>query len=302
MPKTPVPNKTIAKKTTLKKRNVSTIYKTVIVASLPEETETENVVLPLITRLLDTNNSYEEKTQLVDAICMQLRNLPTGGVRESLVRKIAERNKTLAAEIAYAIRLHTLKEDKLQESIDADEAARGWYTIAGVTERKTPLSTIYHHKTNIRLRRVAILAADGVHNASLQIMKNTLLQQGAEVEIVAPEQGLIVAEDNSLILVGHSLERATPLYYDAVYVAGGKTCVAALLKEVAAIRFLNETYRHGKAIALNNDALPLIAYTSFGASTSCMDGVVTDSDIQLLCGQFIEAIGQHRFWNRFTHS
>jgi len=94
--------------------------------------------------------------------------------------------------------------------------------------------------------------------------------------------------------------------FDAVYVAGGKDSVAAIKAEANAIHFLNESFKHCKAIAADSDALEVLEETYFGrkvktGSTSDQgldDGLIISDNADTLADQFITAIAQHRFWDR----
>jgi catalase len=94
--------------------------------------------------------------------------------------------------------------------------------------------------------------------------------------------------------------------YDAVYVPGGTNSVATLEAEADAIHFLNEAFKHCKAIAADKQALQVLKATYFGRKlpednsdeTAMMEGVIISNDINTLSNQFIAAIAQHRFWER----
>ena len=49
--------------------------------------------------------------------------------------------------------------------------------------------------------------------------------------------------------------------YDAVYMPGGKSSVAAVAAEADAVHFLNEAYKHCKAIAADTEAMDVLAAT-----------------------------------------
>ena len=92
--------------------------------------------------------------------------------------------------------------------------------------------------------------------------------------------------------------------YDAVYVPGGKESIDALANEADAIYFINQAYKHCKAIAVDTDAETLIAKTSIGAlleeNKSLPGFVFATKQNNNLPASFIKAIAQHRFWERET--
>ena len=96
---------------------------------------------------------------------------------------------------------------------------------------------------------------------------------------------------------------AASVFYDAV--PGGTNSVATVEAEPDAVHFLNETFKHCKAIVFDTDALQVIKATYFGRKlpednryeTVLMKGITGDN-ANKLAKQFIAAIAQHRFWER----
>jgi catalase len=91
-----------------------------------------------------------------------------------------------------------------------------------------------------------------------------------------------------------------------VYVPGGTNSVAALEAAPDAVHFLNEAFKHCKAIAADADALQVLKATYFGRKlpadnsdeTILAEGIIISDDTTQLAAQFIKAIAQHRFWER----
>ena len=87
---------------------------------------------------------------------------------------------------------------------------------------------------------------------------------------------------------------------------GGTNSVATLEADADALHFLNEAFKHCKAIAANDDALQVIEATYFARKlptdndddTVSSEGVIIGIDADNIARQFIEAIKQHRFWDR----
>jgi len=89
-------------------------------------------------------------------------------------------------------------------------------------------------------------------------------------------------------------------------VPGGTNSVATLEADPDAVHFLNEAFKHCKAIAFDKDALQVIKATYFGRKlpednnddTVLTEGIIINDDAARLAKQFIAAIAQHRFWER----
>ena len=109
-----------------------------------------------------------------------------------------------------------------------------------------------------------------------------------------------------MIPADQSLLTAASVLYDAVFVAGGGNAVATLAAEADAVHFLNEAFKHCKAIAAMAEALPVMESTyfyrkipqEFSKETMQREGVVISDDADMVAAQFISAIAQHRFWER----
>jgi catalase len=107
--------------------------------------------------------------------------------------------------------------------------------------------------------------------------------------------------DFSLLTVGSVL-------FDAVFVPGGKRSVETLAGEAAALLFVNEAYKHCKAIAATGAGAELLPEvtdpqpSSRGTSRQRLteDGMVVGDDGQVanVAADFITAIAQHRHWSR----
>lgn len=116
----------------------------------------------------------------------------------------------------------------------------------------------------------------------------------------------LFTKNNESIAVDHSLLTMASVLYDAVYVPGGQNSVATLAAEANAVHFLNEAFKHCKAIAVDTQALPIISATYFGPKKmdtkseklELYEGVIVNDKPKNLVADFIKAIAQHRFWER----
>ncbi len=124
--------------------------------------------------------------------------------------------------------------------------------------------------------------------------------------MIAPKLGFVKAESDVLIEVNQSLLTAASVLYDAVYVPGGTNSVATIEAEADAVHFLNEAFKHCKAIAADEQALQVLEATyfskklppDFSDESVLTEGIIVHKDLKKLTARFIVAIAQHRFWNR----
>ena len=235
--------------------------------------------------------------------------IETPAIRQRMLMVLNQVDKGLAAQVAYGLGMHIPETPELINlSIPADADPLSYQPVKkeGSLTESPALSMANTIKDSIRTRKIAILAADGVMEAELTNVKNLLLAQGAMVDVIAPRLGTIAGANGTKITVDKSLLTVASVLYDAVYVPGGANSVATLEAEADAIHFLNEAYKHCKAIAATGDALQVLEATYFAKklpednsdATVMREGVIIGTDAGNVAKQFIAAIAQHRFWER----
>jgi catalase len=158
-------------------------------------------------------------------------------------------------------------------------------------------------KNTIKTRKVAILAGDGVEEESVEAMKKALTKEGAIAAIIAPHGGTIKGSKGAEIAVDYSLLNAASVLFDAVYIPGGQSSIEALQANGKTIHFINEMYRHCKAIAATGEGAALLAASAIRNSLQSAESdpaLIVDEqrDGRRMSAKFIEAIAQHRNWDR----
>ena len=261
-------------------------------------------------RLFFNSQSEPEKNHIVDALSFELGKVKTVAIRERMLGILSLIDKNLAAEVASALRIPVPQDPALPLNhsmpADADPADYDSVMVEGSLTKSAALSMANTIKDSIKTRKIAFLAADGVDEKSLQTVKNALENAGAVVEVIAPRLGYVISENDAQIPVDHSFLTAASVLYDAVYVPGGTNSVATVEAEADAIHFLNEAFKHCKAIAADVQALQVLEATYFSKKLPAdfsdenvlMEGIIVSDDAGVLADQFIMAIAQHRFWER----
>ena len=261
-------------------------------------------------KLFFNSQSDPEKNHIVDALSFELGKVNFPEIRERMLGILGLIDKDLAGQVAFALRLPVPKspQQPLNHSIpaDGDPADFESFIFESSLTSSAALSMANTPKDSIKTRKIAFLAADGVDATSLQTVKTALEGAGAVVEILAPRHNYIVAENDEKIPVTHSLLTVASVFYDAVYVAGGTNSVATIEADADAIHFLNEAFRHCKAIAADASAMQVLEATYFGKKLPAdfsdksilSEGLIVSDDAAGLADKFILAIAQHRFWER----
>jgi len=256
-------------------------------------------------RLFFNSQSEPEKNHIINALSFELGKVETVAIRERMLGILGQVDKTLATAVAYNLGLPVPKkpEEPVNHSIPADGDPKKFQPIkvTSTLDKSPALSMAGTIKNSIRTRKIAILAADGVDEQSVTKMKKALEAEGAVTHIIAPKLGFITAENGTEIPVDQSLLTAASVLYDAVYVAGGINNAATLEGEADAVHFLNEAYKHCKAIAAHRSSLQVLEATYFSKKLQDKkreEGVLIEDDMKKLSANFIKAIAQHRFWER----
>ena len=101
--------------------------------------------------------------------------------------------------------------------------------------------------------------------------------------------------------VDFSLNTVASVLFDAVYVAGGKACAQALADTPDAVEFVEEAYRHCKAIATTGAGIDFLNLTKASASKAKSDNAIVvgeDAKAPAVAKDFVKAISLHRNWDR----
>ncbi|MGX5817345.1 catalase [Chitinophaga lutea] len=250
--------------------------------------------------LFYNSQSEPEKKHIADALSFELGKVTTEAIRHRMVGILTQIDEGLAKTVAAALGIAwpVRPEQPVNHSIPADGDVSAFQPVAGQSAVKTSaaLSMANTVKNTIRSRKIAILIADGFNSANVKTMKALLAEGGAMAELVAPHLGMIRTADGPPQKADKSLLTSASVLYDAVYVPGGESSVATLAVDPDAIHFLNEAYRHCKAIAYDQDAAEVTGATYFAKTPG--PGLITGKDATALSHAFVEAVAQHRFWER----
>ena len=261
-------------------------------------------------KLFFNSQSDPERNHITDALSFELGKVELLFIRERMLFFIAQIDEGLAAAVAYNIGMHVPKELKtpLNQTIPADADPERYRSVVkeGSLDKSAALSMANSPTDSIKTRKIAILAADGVNDANIEIVKTALTEAGATCEVIAPKLGFVAGISDTPVAVAKSLLTTASVLYDAVYVAGGTNCVATLEADPDAVHFLNEAFKHCKAIAFDADAIQVIKATYFGRKlpddysdeSVLLEGVIMGHNANELSVKFIKAIAQHRFWER----
>jgi catalase len=229
-----------------------------------------------------------EQAHIVEAFSFELGKVGAVAVRERMVGNLAHVHGDLATAVAENLGL------PLPQLASGISSA----TSPALSQENLPGS-------GIRTRKVAVLAADGVDSGPVSAIRERLTAQGAIVEVLAAKGGSVGGTNGDRLDVDRTLPTMASVLYDALLLPGGKQAVHMLAADPAAVRFVEETYRHGKpllVLAEATDLLPAAKLPSQAITASGPDiGVLVGEDasaIDDLADAFAAAIEKHRFLRR----
>ncbi len=256
--------------------------------------------------LFYNSQSEPEKNHMVNALRFELGKVEREEIRVRVLGMLTQVDKTLAAKVAAGLGLDVPKkpEQPMNQSIPADGDPRKFQPVyvKQAIEKSAALSMASTIKNTIKTRQVAILTANGVSEKALNQIQNALLAEGAVTKIIAPTMGYIKGDSGTSIKVDQSFLMAASVLFDAVYVPGGVRSAGTLSELADAIHFVEQAYKHCKAIAADNEGVELVKASSIGRKKNVdvsnaalsADGVLINKSPK----EFIKAIAQHRFWER----
>jgi catalase len=244
-----------------------------------------------------------EQEHLIAAAHFELGKVETKEVRQRMVALLQHVDHDLAVRVAAGVGI----------AVPADTPRPGVLPPTGRRSvgRSAALSMESTVKDTIKSRRIAILAADGVDDATVQAVKAALKQRGATALVVAKALGSIKGASGQPLPVDKSAITTSSIMYDAVFIPGGQASVQQLMQQGDARHFVAEAFKHGKAIGAIGEGVELLRHagipslsTNEPVSRGEMDsfqGIVTEqyaSDLNLFIEQFVTAIAWHRHWTR----
>jgi catalase len=254
-----------------------------------------------------------EKHHIVKALQFELSKVETRKVRQRMLEHLKKINDVLAQQVAKGIGEKidpTAAKPKANTSkgtadtpneLEILEMATTPTTASGGLLKTKGLSMEQDQPKLAKGRKVAILVAAGVAVDQVEAMQSALQAEKVLSEIVAPHVGEIEG-DGGVIEATKTFANSSSVLFDAVYVPGGLESVELLTEIPDALHFVDEAYKHGKAIAASAEGVDLVKEAQIGKLVNDEDaaeqGVLYASDAKRLAPGFIKAIANHRFHDR----
>lgn len=249
-------------------------------------------------RLFYKSQSAEEQAHIVGGYSFELSKVNSVDVRKRKLAIIHQIDPDLARQVGENLGLVPAKElDELTLQF-ARQNHPDYPLAAAKPEVETSEALSMKVKAGegiIATRKVAFLVADGVSKASVDRMRNALEAEGAEAVLIATHMGEVKFKEGDTAEIQHTYLTEASVCYDAFYTPDGDS-VATLADEPDYTQFINEGYRHCKALAFDKGAESLLE-GSYIAKKDKDAGLILASKDDLTA-DFIKAMKGHRVWER----
>ncbi|MFF4818587.1 catalase [Kitasatospora sp. NPDC001309] len=234
-----------------------------------------------------------EQQHITAAFAFELGKLGSDEVRRRMVGNLVHVDGGLAAEVARRIG----EPEPEAEPADRATASAGSGTAGPRTSPALSLENL--RGSGIRTRKVAVLAAPGVDGEQIRSAHEQLGARGAVVETLAAHGGHVLAHDGARVPVDRPLPTVASVLYDALVVPD----FGDLARHVDpdAVRFLAETLRHGKPVALLGSGVELSRMAGLDLPNATAGVAVRGADEATgpaFWGDFARLVEQHRFPQR----
>ena len=251
-----------------------------------------------------------EKEHIVKALSFELSLVETKEVRQRMLGNLAKINETMAAQIGLAIGEEMPESQEKPAEIPSGTAdspteieilanAESPTTASGGLQKTSGLSQAEGQPQLPKGRKVAILTGKGSFTKCIETMMEKLEAEGAMGVVVGPHIGDI-AGDEGPFEAKKTYANSSSVHFDGIYVPGS-TNIEALKKMGDARKFLDEAYKHGKAISASGEGVELVNVTEFGKQTNGKaPGVflAPDGNALSVCQDLIKGVAAHRYRDR----
>jgi catalase len=227
-----------------------------------------------------------EKEHIIAAYTFELSKVQRPWIRERVIKEILP---NIDLELARRVGENHGIEAPSSKPAPADELGRS-------SQQESPaLSLMTRLPGNIQYRKVAILVADGVDSDQVEAIKTRLEAEGAEGMVIAPSMAPVKAANGQTVTPDAMLNGQPSVTLDSVIVVGGAESVRTLSQSGQGRYYVQEAYKHLKAIAAIGEGKELLSAANVPSQE---DGIFLGVSVDDVFTPFTQAMGQHRVWSR----
>lgn len=238
-----------------------------------------------------------EQNHLADAYTFEIGKCTYNHIKQRMLYILQQIDEGLANKVASGLGMEipSTIDEPLNQAIGADASIEKHQPPKKKVylEKSEALSQTYLPGESIVSRKIAVLVSDGFDGEAMVTMKKSLEEKGAIIQLVATHGGTVKCDKNKNHKVDAALLTTESVLFDALFVPGGEKSVKALLEAAKAKKFINETLKHCKTIAVSKEGEQLLDATH-GKDFKKDKAVLINRSPQ----DFIKCISQHRNWER----
>lgn len=256
--------------------------------------------------------SAPEKRHIVEAFHFELGKVMNKEVRTRMVQQLYHVDESLAEQVAEGIGVPVLELGLKEKAREFMEELKNKLSVNRDGKKRVDsspaLSMENTRKDTIKGRKVAVLLDHGFAYDQYALVKERIEQAGASVAVISKMLGKIKSNNGNEVEADYSHITTGSIMYDAVFIPGGYESVEAMKKQGDVRHFINEAFKHCKAIGATGEAINLLRATdlmelSFSESSEVSNdmGVITlmhPSEWDNYIHNFMHSIAQHRHWVR----
>ncbi len=244
-------------------------------------------------RLFFDSQTEVERRHIIAGFRFELSKVTVPAIRERMIASLVNVSDVLARGVADGLRI------PLPAALPRATAD----VVAPEVTNSPALSlTARPGADAVRTRKVAILAADGVHGQSVAALITALRQVGAQPRVIGLTLGALEASDGGRIETDGSLENSPSVLFDAVIIPDGEDAIAPLLGDARTLDFVKDQYRHCKTvmtIGAGQTVLEACGIPPTLPSGALDQGLITERDLtNVTIDAFITAVARHRHFER----
>ncbi len=236
-------------------------------------------------RLFFASQTEPEQTHIVSALVFELSKCLLPRIREAVLSRLVNIDRTLAAKVAAGLGLSS-KIVPAPVSVEAVEMAPS-----------PMLSLLAKAKPTFEGRKLGVLVSDGCDGERIAALQAGIAAAGGKTEIVAPTIAGVTTAGGKRLAADHTIDGGPSVLFDAVAILPSDAGGARLALEVAAVNFLRDAFSHLKVIGYVPAAAPLLVKGG-------LDDAAPDADAGLVAfpsasvEDFVAAISAGRIWAR----
>jgi catalase len=225
-----------------------------------------------------------EQEHIAAAFTFELSKVETPAIRSRMVSHLLNVDKGLAERLAKGLRLQTMP--------NRAEAARPPRTDL---KASPALSIMLNGPDSFEGRKIGLLVSDGVDADQVREFGRVIEEEGAVLEVVAPQIGGVKASDGSWIEAHQAISGAPSVLFDAVALLISEKGADQLIDNPPTRDFISDAFAHSKFVAYSGPALALLKAI---IGEQKLDGGFMEISTAGDVAPFVKRCRGLRFWER----